>query len=391
MKVTYLGQGFDAVSENSVGSKLIEHLESGNFDSFFAISAFASAAAINGLGEHLRRARRQFESLNIIVGIDQNGTSKEALEEIEKLGINGYVFYQREPPIFHPKIYLFEGATQTVLILGSSNLTATGLFSNVESSLMVEFQNGDQAGIDLIGEIKSYFSTIFALNDQNLFRIDRATINDFVARGVVPNETKRIMYQAKTLHTGGTEALIPVRPTSRIPAEFRRSRKTNSATEAKLVETSELGVEAVVEVGRIVWERRRLPASSVQAAGAGTNPTGGLRLVQDGFLVDGVVINQTTYFRNEVFGGLDWTAIREAPYVEGTSARFSVMVNSEDWGLHTLDIRHKPSGEANQHNYTTSISWGALSERIRNANLVNSRLRLFAPNGNDLPFIIQVF
>lgn len=390
MRVTFLGQGFEPTSPNSVGNKLMDFLSSNDYDSFFGISAFASAAGVKGLSNYLEIAKPNFRDLKIIVGIDQNGTSVEALEEILALGIDSYIFYQKESPIFHPKIYLFEGDNQSKIILGSSNLTANGLFSNHEGSLMVEFDSTDVDGLQLLNEIKDYYSTLFDLSDPNLFEINRGNIDSFLNDGVISREPKRVKQNKKVRQSTTRSIAIPDRVTPTIPSEFRRPRRSQSSTKTTVVHTSSTGDETVYERGQLAWVRKRLPASSVQSAGSGTNPTGGLRLVQDGFVVSGHVIDQTSYFRNTVFGALTWNTVRTTPYVEGAEASFFVTVRGDVWGLFDLEIRHKPTGEAGQHNYTTSISWGALGERIRGASLTNARLELYSPNTVGDPFIIEI-
>lgn len=106
MKITLLGQGYEAISEDSVGNYLIKFLSEKNFHTFTGISAFASEAGVLGLSEYIANAKNFFKSLNLIVGVDQEDTSKEALIEINNLEINSYIFHQKESPIFHPKIYL---------------------------------------------------------------------------------------------------------------------------------------------------------------------------------------------------------------------------------------------------------------------------------------------
>jgi hypothetical protein len=95
-----------------VGNYLISLLSKTNFHTFTGISAFASEAGILGLSEHIENAKKNFKTINLIVGIDEEGTSKEALFEINNLKINSFIFYQDESPIFHPKIYLFEGTKE---------------------------------------------------------------------------------------------------------------------------------------------------------------------------------------------------------------------------------------------------------------------------------------
>ena len=156
MKITFLGQGFESESKKSVGNTIIQLFKENKFSSFTGISAFASEAGVVGLSECITSGAEFYKTLNLIVGIDQEGTSKKALKEINDLGINSYIFYQKESPIFHPKIYLFEGQNDTTLIVGSSNLTARGFFGNIESSLMVEFKNDNADGIKLLKEVKDY-------------------------------------------------------------------------------------------------------------------------------------------------------------------------------------------------------------------------------------------
>jgi len=82
MKTTFLGQGFESSSVDAIGKYLIQFLNRQDFHSFIGISAFASEAGIFGLSGHIQTAKAVFKNLSLIVGIDQEGTSKEALEEI---------------------------------------------------------------------------------------------------------------------------------------------------------------------------------------------------------------------------------------------------------------------------------------------------------------------
>jgi len=390
MRISFLGQGFDPTSPNSVGNKIIEFLSMNQFDSFLAISAFASPAGVKGLSAHLNQAGPHFRNLSIIVGIDQNGTSVEALEEIVNLGISSHIFYQKEAPIFHPKIYLFEGRRQTKLILGSSNLTANGLFSNHEASLLAEFDSTDTDGNRLLDEIKTYYSTLFDFSDPNLFEITRANIDSFITDGVIDREPVRVQQNRKIRQSATRSINVPNRSTPPIPPEFRRPRRSSSATRTSIVQTTPDGDETIYDRGNLIWSRSGMPGSSVQIAGTGnTNPTGGLRLVQGGFMVSGSVIDQTTYFRNTLFGSFTWNRVSSSPPVETTHVEFIVTVRGDSWGKYELEIRHKPSGEAGQGNYTTSISWGVISDRIRDANLVGSQIEIYSPRNPNEPFQIE--
>jgi hypothetical protein len=93
MKITLLGQGYEPESKDAVGNYLIEFLSKEFLHIFTGISAFASDAGSAGLSEYIETAKTNFESINLIVGVDQEGTSKEALLEISNSGISSCIFY----------------------------------------------------------------------------------------------------------------------------------------------------------------------------------------------------------------------------------------------------------------------------------------------------------
>lgn len=393
MDVTIIGQGFKPNNQKAVGHFLIEFLASEDFHTFTAMSAFASKAGVRGLSSHIIAAKERLQHLSITVGIDQEGTSKEALEAILALEINSYIFYHPSVTIFHPKIYLFEGDQTARLIIGSSNMTVQGLFNNVETSALVLIDQAIDTDRQVIQGVKDYFDSIFTCDDPNMKRLTQELIDDLVELGVVPTEEERKRAQkesaalSKKLITSKLISdIFPKRKIAGVPSEFRKKRTATQAT-GKSTQTP-VGKPSVK--GQLVWTRKSLPASSVQAASSGTNPTGGLRLVQDKFEVEGQKIDPTNYFRSALFGSYKWKLIRDKPLVEAATIPFEVTIRGEFIGTFDLDVRHKPSGEAGQHNYTTSISWGALGKTIRKAKLAGARLDLYAPRLNRDPFLIEI-
>ncbi|MCX6233125.1 MAG: phospholipase D family protein [Bacteroidetes bacterium] len=391
MNIKLLSQGFTTEIINSVGSHIIDYLKSNDYKRFTAFSAFASESGIIGLAKTIKEAKKKYESLNIIVGIDQKGTSKEALEALMMLKINSYIFYQPAYTIFHPKIYLFEGNNFSQLIIGSSNLTSQGLFTNIETSLLVSIDNTVAEEKKIIEQLKEYFKSIFDFTDPNLKPISAELIRELVNRKKVPTEVERKEAQDKIKDTEKSDtstlilSIFPPRAIAKIPREFRSNRKLPPSS--KVTKPSN---KLRPTIGNLVWVRRKLPASSVQNAGTGTNPTGGLRLVQNEFKVNGVRIDQTSYFRNILFGNYLWQKTSSTPFVESAIIPFEVTIRGKLLGKIDLTVRHKPSGEAGQHNYTTSISWGILGETIKKASLTGSRLELYSPKGRSKTFQIII-
>jgi len=105
MIVKILSQGITADTKNSVGDALQKFFDEDIYTSVTILSAFASAATVERFAPLIEAAKATYPSINLIVGVDQKGTPKEALEAILTLDINAFVFHQKERPIFHPKIY----------------------------------------------------------------------------------------------------------------------------------------------------------------------------------------------------------------------------------------------------------------------------------------------
>jgi hypothetical protein len=145
-------------------------------------------------------------------------------------------------------------------------------------------------------------------------------------------------------------------------------------------------LDLLEERGPQRWEKKLTATDAQRQIG---NPTGDIRLTKAGWKVNGKLIDNTTYFRYVVFGGCNWT--RKDEKVEEALVPFDVKILGKSYGVNTLVVSHKPSGEADQHNYTTGIQWGTLAYLTRQVNLTNKLLRLYAPPaGREEPYFIEI-
>ncbi len=103
-----------------------------------------------------------------------------------------------------------------------------------------------------------------------------------------------------------------------------------------------------------VWKKRNLPKSDSQQPSEGSNPTCNLRLSQAGHAVDGNRIDQTTYFRDEVFCDCDW---EETENGEKTYIPVDLEIDGKFKGRYNLKVTHEPHRESNQDNVTTVLHW----------------------------------
>lgn len=107
-----------------------------------------------------------------------------------------------------------------------------------------------------------------------------------------------------------------------------------------------------------------------------------MRLTQSDYGID-----QTTYFRNIVFGDLIWNHIDSK---EMTDARIKIVILAEEKGVYTLEISHKSSWESNQNNYTTGLHWGNAVNVIRDHALIHKTLTLFKATGENYDYLIDI-
>ena len=82
MDTIIIGQGYNIGEDTSVAKELIKQFESKRYDSFTCLVAFASYGGVSALTRYIKEGKEKGMNIKIILGIDQKGTSKEALDEV---------------------------------------------------------------------------------------------------------------------------------------------------------------------------------------------------------------------------------------------------------------------------------------------------------------------
>ena len=140
MELKFIGQGLDPESDITAGNFIIDSFDSEKYSSFNAFVAFVSTGGLKNIIDQMLAFREAGGEIKLYLGVNLNATSKEALEKLLEHGIQSYVIYSPNNIIYHPKIYAFEGNETTRAIVGSSNLTESGLFQNIEASVCIDFE-----------------------------------------------------------------------------------------------------------------------------------------------------------------------------------------------------------------------------------------------------------
>ena len=173
MDTIIIGQGYNLQEETSVGKELIEQFNSKRYDSFTCLVAFASYSGVSALTRYIQEGKERGMSIKVILGIDQKGTSKEALEEVLKWNVDARIYHTDSINIFHPKVYLFENIDIFTLIVGSNNLTVPGLVQNVECSLLIKDIKSNPVHRDFY----EYWKGILDGSEDNLYPITQDLID----------------------------------------------------------------------------------------------------------------------------------------------------------------------------------------------------------------------
>ncbi len=165
MKATFLGHGLDIGDQPNVGKQLVKSFQSPKYSRFNGLIAFASISGVNMLKGYINETKNRYDQLRFFIGVDNRGTSKEALEVLLNQNIETYIYHDsRNFVTYHPKLFIFEGDTYTRVIIGSSNLTSSGLKMNLEASVQIDFRTKtDKQGNNFLKNLKEYYFDILNL------------------------------------------------------------------------------------------------------------------------------------------------------------------------------------------------------------------------------------
>jgi HKD family nuclease len=388
MEVSFLGHGLGS-GDKSAGDAILKSLRDTSFQKFTCFTAFASVPGVENIKPDLKSGRSShLDEATIVVGIDQSATSKEALEALLKLEATTLVFYTKSSTTYHPKIYIFEGENRHRIIVGSSNLTAPGLFQNVESSIQLDFTESDKEGMDVLSSIKEFYNGFSSMEHDNIQKLSSELIGQLVDAGIVKKRSERDFSEGLSGDTGEgdndpIEDQFPSISVQRPPVQTGKSvQETDEKTsEEEHVEDGD-GTR-----GDLVWRKNTIPSSDAQEVGSGTHITGQQRLNQARWKIDGETIDQTTYFRYTVFGNQSW---RRAEGKEIARVPFKVTILGDDLGVHHLEVVHDPDWEAAQRNVTTMIRWGDLIGEIKNRSITGYDFLLYEPGPSGGPYHIVI-
>lgn len=345
-----------------------------------AFSNSAGVAAVSAVLAPVAGVCRAF------IGVRNGSTTAQATAALLKLGVELYALdTATRSRIFHPKAHLATGAGRARAIVGSANLTHAGLFNNIEAGSDIELDLTDVSDKAFVDTILDGFENLVINHPQHCFRIySGRQIVDLMNQGILEDERNP---KTQTAYGSGKQGAATSKPPINLPSKSSpvkakpKKPKIGSTTPAT-------GVPPAPAIyGQIVWAKPNLRETDLKLNAGHTAAQ--LRLTQARYEVNGTVIDQTTYFRNQVFAGLHWT-FNTAANKDEAVAPISLVIAGVHVGDFDMQLSHKPAWAAGQGNYTTGLHWGNASSHIKHRGLLGRTLTLYQPATAGARYVIEI-
>lgn len=171
-----------------LGNRLIALLDSSDYHTLNIVVAFAKNSGVLRIKDSIEKFRGRGGTVNTYVGVDMGGTSYEALTALLLHTDSLNVVHSEKGQTFHPKIYQFLGKDKGLIVVGSHNLTAGGLFTNFESSVIISVNNSSATDSPILKEFEKYIGKLNSLKDSIMSIRTQDDIDKLLQNGYIFKE-----------------------------------------------------------------------------------------------------------------------------------------------------------------------------------------------------------
>lgn len=178
----------------TLGSVVVAALGTPTFTELMAGVAYAKSSGVDHLARPLYDFRQR-ASVRMTVGIDLQGTTLEALQDLYLIlggqGCDLYILRNRASspsPSFHPKMWLFTGPEHALLITGSGNLTGGGLYTNYEAGLALNLDFNEPADLAIHDDARAVLLDWSSNAHSHVEQVTDVVLTALHANGDLPSE-----------------------------------------------------------------------------------------------------------------------------------------------------------------------------------------------------------
>jgi len=214
---------------NDLSKEINDALLSGRFKAFRALVAYVSWGGIGLIHEKLETFYDQGNNLSLIIGVGDDGSEIDVLryfkQRFPKADIN--IFYAPTQNYkFHPKVYMFSGNKESLIFIGSNNLTKGGLFCNSECSTKLEIHHKkDKKIYDSLNVLwKTYSDPKPPFFIGNLHKLSKKLFAVYPKSGAKKQKVKQTTFN-KLLESIFPSIKIPAIPKTTLQRQFVRHKK----------------------------------------------------------------------------------------------------------------------------------------------------------------------
>ena len=188
--------------EQSLGNLLQDVLVNkpiNNYNTFYFVVAYVKRSGVIRLQPFIEKFRADGGRVKGVVGVDKN-TSKQGLETLLPLCDELYVYHSESRlQTFHPKFYMFESSQKSIIFIGSSNLTAGGLYTNYEADAYFTYDLSVHAEKVKFQKFKDVFIKYSDVSSQLCKRLDTTLLSDLIAQNYLSDEARAIASSIRSI------------------------------------------------------------------------------------------------------------------------------------------------------------------------------------------------
>jgi HKD family nuclease len=227
-KITFLRPIDQPIGNKRLLQEIKDCLQSTQFSHFKLAVGFAKVGPLARLSVPLQNWREAGKSIEGIFGIDQLGTSQQALkfalERFNRIYVTRAVTSRQST--FHPKLYIFSGEKIAVCFYGSHNLTVGGTETNFEGGVRIDFNREEQSDESSFQEALGCWTSLLPENCAATELLNISIYDEYLRDGLLLDES-RASYKP-TVHPSQTLSRISrtatnnfrVKPPSSLPKEI---------------------------------------------------------------------------------------------------------------------------------------------------------------------------